>query len=544
MKLLYVSSIFRDNSYGEVSRKIIPLFLKYTNWDIYLFHINTTRSFVQENRLFPSSEQIKEIKFVPDKLGSWPNDDKFKHLWCEGVFSLKKYILEIQPDVVITLHNDKQIYWYSKIIENIRHLWKGKFIPYIPIDSTHSQRSYLHKSIKCDALLTMNKWSKQQLKNDPMISFPIYVVPHIVNNFFSIDGKSKQKCKERLYKGNANRYIVGCVNANNGRKRLDLIIETFKMFHTHYPNSMLVLKTTAQDLPGGNVLSHPLSQLEEKIKGYPIALLTSYLTHSELNELYNSFDIMINATDGEGFGLTPFEGGLAGVLSILPNNTSFTSLVEEDSTPNYLIPCMTLPAKYVRSFLNFSPVLEGRIIHSVYSDSIHYQDEHTYVHTWRPINPTITTYLFSTLPENQIPRDIKMDSKPITITKYFSRMEELIKADWSPFQIQVVITSDIETIRSFLSWMTIHKDIPWPGEHRRRQSISIKALRDFVGLDGPNVGIVKAKDICEKMIFYKKNPEKYKEDLQNFQQFIRTHFSEKKVWEALHTAITEVNEMS
>ena len=88
--------------------------------------------------------------------------------------------------------------------------------------------------------------------------------------------------------------------------------------------------------------------------------------------------------------------------------------------------------------------------------------------------------------------------------------------------------------------MTIHKDIPWPGEHRRRQSISIKALRDFVGLDGPNVGIVKAKDICEKMIFYKKNPEKYKEDLQNFQQFIRTHFSEKKVWEALHTAITEV----
>ncbi len=64
MKLLYISSILRENSFGEVSQKLIKLMLKKSDWDIYLFHINTTKSHAnQEINNFPG---IKEIKYVPE----------------------------------------------------------------------------------------------------------------------------------------------------------------------------------------------------------------------------------------------------------------------------------------------------------------------------------------------------------------------------------------------------------------------------------------------------------------------------------------------
>ena len=47
----------------------------------------------------------------------------------------------------------------------------------------------------------------------------------------------------------------------------------------------------------------------------------------EINDIYNCMDLMINCTDGEGFGLTPFEVGLTETMTILPNYTSFKGII-------------------------------------------------------------------------------------------------------------------------------------------------------------------------------------------------------------------------
>ena len=536
MKLLYISSILRENSFGEVSQKLIKLMLKKTDWDIYLFHINTTKSHAkQEMNNFPG---IKEIKYVPDYKKKWNmNHKKFPGIYTDGICHLREYVLEINPDVIITLHNDMQTSTYAKVLDDMRDEWKGKYIPYVPMDFTHSERSYLHKGFNVDAVLTMNSWSKHQVDTRSEIKAPVYVLPHIVEDFSPVDVESKQQLKDRLYGENANRYIVGCVNANNGRKRLDFVIEAFKRFHKSYPNSMLVLKTTVQDAPGGNIQSHKLSDLRAKIKGYPIAMLAEYLKISEVQDLYRSFDIMVNATDGEGFGLTPFEGGLAGVLSILPNNSSFSSLVENGVTPDYLLPCRTMPSSYVRSHLDILPILSGRVLHSVYYDTVHYQDEKSTSSTFLPAVFGITTYVFSTLSDP--PTNVCINSTTFSVTKVFSKMEDLVKADWNDLQIQVLITSDIATVRAYTSWMLIYKDFQWPGRLRWRQMVPYQAMDEYVGCDGPMVGLIEIQDLCDKMIFYKNNPEKYEKDLQQFQNFIRTNFSEKKVFESLYNAITE-----
>jgi len=118
-------------------------------------------------------------------------------------------------------------------------------------------------------------------------------------------------------------------------------------------------------------------------------------------------------------------------------------------------------------------------------------------------------------------------------------MEDLVKADWNDLQIQVLITSDIAAVRAYTSWMLIYKDFQWPGRLRWRQMVPYQSMNEYVGYDGPMVGLIEIQDLCYKMIFYKNNPEKYEKDLQQFQNFIRTNFSEKKVFESLYNAITE-----
>ena len=66
MKLLYISSICQINSFGEVSRKYIKMFENYSNWDVYLYNINSTISNKELN--IELSGNIKGIEYLPDYI--------------------------------------------------------------------------------------------------------------------------------------------------------------------------------------------------------------------------------------------------------------------------------------------------------------------------------------------------------------------------------------------------------------------------------------------------------------------------------------------
>ena len=48
MKMLYISEICKNSSFGEISRKYIEMFKKYCNIDIYLLNINNTISYIDQ----------------------------------------------------------------------------------------------------------------------------------------------------------------------------------------------------------------------------------------------------------------------------------------------------------------------------------------------------------------------------------------------------------------------------------------------------------------------------------------------------------------
>lgn len=115
-------------------------------------------------------------------------------------------------------------------------------------------------------------------------------------------------------------WIVGNVNRNQPRKRLDLTIRYFAQWVKNYdvPNAFLFLHVaptgergvdceqlaTYYGIQNRLILSDP-----GIYKGVP---------ESRLAELYSAFDVQVSTTQGEGWGLTTMEGMACGIPQIVP----------------------------------------------------------------------------------------------------------------------------------------------------------------------------------------------------------------------------------
>lgn len=522
MKLLYISSICNINSFGEVSRKYIKMFENYSNWDVYLYNINST---ISNNELnIELSGNIKGIEYLPDYYVN-DNNHKQTNLYLTGCFHINKYIIDLNPDIVIILSNDLNIYNFEKSIQQIRPFWKGLFVPFIPVDLSNLRKCMFN--IDYDACLTMNEWSVNEIMQSCDNRYPVYSCPHIVNEFETFSHQEKKRLRKKFHGAHSDKYIIGCVNANNSRKRYDLVIKSFIKFYKYNSNSILYIKTTKFE-SGGPVISF---NFDKFIDNYPIFITTQHLSSSELCELYNTFDIMINPTDGEGFGLTPFEAAMCDTLTILPNNSSYKSLIINDKIPYYLIPCEYIPYGYARSTEDVYSRMEGKELFCIYYDFKSQKNKSDLSDTFIPLIPNtvpgVTTYILSKIlkPDNII----------------FSDMESIFKENWDVLQIQILVTSDIKTLRYLLQWLKENSDCIWPGKLRERLVIKTKSIDELVGFETSLVGIVNVEDLFNIMVYYFNNNEQYKSDLSSLKEFVTKNYNEKAVWNTFKSIMAKLN---
>ena len=516
MKILYVSSILKKNSFGEVSKKLINLLEENTDWEINLFNIGCTEKEIDNT--MNNFKRINKLKLIPVNNLIFRDKD-ISSLYYAGLYQINENILDIKPDIVLILYNDNNIFYYSEMINEIRDKWKGKFIAITPIDYTNLIDK-LH-NINLDGCITMNDWSVKEIEKKNKGKYPVYNVPHIVNTFYEIKDKNKiLNIRKELYGNNFNKYIIGCVNANNTRKRLDLVIQSFKLYYKYNSNSLLFIKTTK---PDNSLIFFDFNKLCEN---YPIIVSYEYYDDNKLNEIYNSFDIMINTTDGEGFGLTPFEVALTGKLTILPLNSSFNSLIINNKVPNYLVPCKQYPYQYIRDCNDIEKKLNGNILYSFYYDYKNYKQKINKVTTFNKLINGIKT--------------IVITRKNILNPNYYSNFEDIMKYNWNDLQIQILMTSDIETLRYVLYYLKKYKDNDWPGINRSRFILNYKTLEEYISYEKPSVGIVNPVDIANKIIYYEKNNEMYKIELKELQNYIKNNFSLEKVKKDLISVLRKI----
>lgn len=136
-------------------------------------------------------------------------------------------------------------------------------------------------------------------------------------------------------------FIVGNVNRNQPRKRLDLSLMYFAEWIREYHVKDAYFMFHAA--PTGD-------------QGYDVVKLAEYLgianrliysepeigfgvTEDGLRVTYNALDVQLSTTQGEGFGLTTLEGMACGIPQIAPDWSALGELFKDYA---YLVPCDTV----------------------------------------------------------------------------------------------------------------------------------------------------------------------------------------------------------
>jgi glycosyltransferase involved in cell wall biosynthesis len=127
-------------------------------------------------------------------------------------------------------------------------------------------------------------------------------------------------------------FVVGIVAVNKGapsRKSLAEMIEAFAIFRTRHDDAVLYLHTEVEGQHQGTHLPSLLEELGVDEDAVLVVDQSRYLfnpfTPEELSATYSTLDVLLNASMGEGFGLTVLEAQACGVPAIV---TDFTAMSE------------------------------------------------------------------------------------------------------------------------------------------------------------------------------------------------------------------------
>jgi glycosyltransferase involved in cell wall biosynthesis len=153
-------------------------------------------------------------------------------------------------------------------------------------------------------------------------------------------------------------FLVGVVGRNQPRKRIDLAIACFAEWIRNYdvPNAYLYLHTAPTGERGCDIRAlakyYDLRGrliLAEQLPGMGI-------TDEDLVRVYQSLDVYLSTTQGEGWGLPALEAMACGVPCVLPDWSAFGDWAKGTA---FLIPC---PSTALTAPLNASPYTLGGVV--------------------------------------------------------------------------------------------------------------------------------------------------------------------------------------
>lgn len=192
-----------------------------------------------------------------------------------------------------------------------------KTILYTPIDNDYLNERWLEILSFFSELAVPSYYAKTVIKRyDPQLAKRTHVIYYGLDteNFYP---KPKEDNK---------RFTIGYVGRNQWRKDLCRLISIFADFKKTHSNAFLHIHTTAEDdtQNGWNIfeLLHHYGLYLYKDYYVPIKFNQNKgLERKSMNDIYNSFDVFLSCSTGEGFGLPYAEASLCEVPLIIPDNT-------------------------------------------------------------------------------------------------------------------------------------------------------------------------------------------------------------------------------
>lgn len=184
--------------------------------------------------------------------------------------------------------------------------------------------------------IAMSRFGEQMLRDEGLN--PLYV-PHGIETSVFTPGNRDRARREW---GVEDRFVVGIVANNSGgmppsagppRKAFPQSFMAFSEFYRRHPDALLYLHTELSGRPGlehGINLAHLLDRMEippEAVKITDQLAMETGMPHEAMAMLHSAFDVLLNPSYGEGFGIPIVEAQACGTPVIVSEWTSMPELV-------------------------------------------------------------------------------------------------------------------------------------------------------------------------------------------------------------------------
>lgn len=199
----------------------------------------------------------------------------------------------------------------------------------LPITCEHILR-------KVHVPISMSKFGKMQAEK--LYDIKCHYIPHGVdiNTFFPLS--EEQKLASRKFWMLQNKFVVGVVARNQGRKSIDLTLKAFKVFCQDKPDAILFMHMDPDDGAQAFDINNVINRLQ--LNNRVIFSGTTFhrpFSIERMNEVYNLMDVFLLSTSGEGFGVPTIEAMSCGVPQVITDYTSSRELVMDDIQTGLLI---------------------------------------------------------------------------------------------------------------------------------------------------------------------------------------------------------------
>lgn len=250
------------------------------------------------------------------------------HIDPYGNDAVRGHMVDFKADALITLFDP--FVCYPEIYEEIGDRW----YPWTPIDSA-GLADGMDVLFQARKVITMSTHGEQQLVEAGHHPSRLFYLPHGVNcQLHKNRPEAQRKAIRRELGIPEDAFLVGIVQANKGkRKALAAQIQAFADFRrlNDAYDAHLYVHTEPSTVFDGFDLDRLVEQAG--LKGMGVVHRThtysyrSGLPEEQMSRLMGSFDVLLQATLGEGFGIPIIEAQANGVPVIVNTGSAMDELV-------------------------------------------------------------------------------------------------------------------------------------------------------------------------------------------------------------------------
>lgn len=260
-----------------------------------------------------------------------------KQIDLYGATKLMGFLQTGKVDILFILQDTFIVKNHMKQIIEIRNKLKKKFviIYYYPIDSSFIYPNWITDAVSLvDIPVCYTEFGKKvSMKHDSKLR-NMEVIYHGTDKslYRKWDENLSHYMKESFWgQGFDKKFIILNVNRNQPRKDLNRTLSVFNEVKKQIPEAFLFMLSNPADI-GGNLIDMGLQYGLKWGTDFMTPDPTKYnpmvgIPEEQIVTMYNTSDVCISTTLGEGWGLSLTEAMACGCPVIFPDNTSITEII-------------------------------------------------------------------------------------------------------------------------------------------------------------------------------------------------------------------------